>query len=85
LSDRNHRRQFARLRGENGNRLRASECLAIFRAAGFTVDEVDDNNCIAEEVYLGDFVARLRRSSSRYRDWPLDDLRALSARIVLRK
>src|SRR5262245_22532067 len=61
-----------------GNRLRHSERIDAFRAAGCRIEGAEPN-CFAEDGYLADLLPRLRGSRSRYRDWPDSDLRVLGA------
>jgi len=84
LSDRAHAEIFRRRNGECGNRLRASEASLHFQAAGFAVDAIEQNG-LADENYLREFLPRLRQSRSVYRDWPAEDLRIISALFTLRK
>jgi SAM-dependent methyltransferase len=67
-----------------GNRLRHSECIGIFRDAGFSTEHVEPN-CFADDTYFDDFLPRLRSSKSRYREWPADDLRLLSTSLRVRR
>jgi hypothetical protein len=67
-----------------GNRVRHSECIQIFGEAGFNVENTSPN-CFAEDQYLSEFLPRLRISNSRYREWPVSDLRILGARFFLRR
>ncbi len=70
---------------EVGCQTRLGEAASIFRAAGFDVVRVDPN-MNAPEAYLAEFIGRLRRDAiSPYRDWPEDDLRAISGRLYVRK
>ena len=76
--------KFAHDRGQLGNRKRPSELVRLLRSAGFaTVDVAVDKT--ADEAYLRDFIPRLRRSRSQYRNWPEEDLRILGARITARR
>ena len=77
-----YRREFDRRSGGRGNRWRLSEWIEEFKNMGFAVEEAYGNEFINDD-YSRDFLPRLRRSSSRYRDWPVDDLRILGAYLTL--
>jgi hypothetical protein len=66
------------------NRKRHGEWLKAFEAAGLSIEAAITSD-FADETYLNDFVPRLRRSTSSYHAWPIDDLRILGARINLRR
>ena len=70
--------------GERGNRWRLSETQSAFEQAGFELLGLDVN-MQADPNYLEEFLPRLRASSSHYRNWPRNDLIALSALLKLRK
>jgi SAM-dependent methyltransferase len=78
------RRLFDRCHGECGNRHRPDEVADAFRAAGFDVLDVS-GNLIAEAAYLRRFLPRLRAARSRYRGWPAEGLRVVSAFFRVRK
>jgi SAM-dependent methyltransferase len=84
LSNREQEVSFERMHGELGNRLRASEAISHFQAAGFVVDAIEKNGLV-DENYLREFLPRLRQSRSAYRDWPAEDLRIIGALFTLRK
>jgi len=62
-----YRREFDRRNGGRGNRWRLSEWVEEFQRQGFTVESAAGNDFVAGD-YWPDIRARLRRSSSRYRD-----------------
>ncbi|MGA1860496.1 methyltransferase domain-containing protein [Azospirillum sp. 11R-A] len=68
---------------EFGQTYRVSELENIFLQSGFEI-EYGQANMFADEEYMAEFLPRLRASSSRYRDWPVDDLRKISAFYRLR-
>jgi hypothetical protein len=76
--------EFARRNGECGNRCRPSETKSAFAQAGFEVVSID-TNMQPEQSYFEEFLPRLRATSSRYRDWPRDDLMIISALLKLRR
>jgi hypothetical protein len=84
LSARKQRDLFRSRHGEPGNRLRLKEAIAIFEAAGFTCAP-PENQSFCDDAYLAEFLPQLRRSQSDYVDWPVEDLRVIGARLVLRK
>jgi SAM-dependent methyltransferase len=69
---------------ECGNRHRREEVTERFQDAGFEIVRVD-GSCFTKEAYLAQFLPRLRRCNSRYRDWPEGNLRTLSGFFVIRK
>ncbi|HKS62359.1 MAG TPA: methyltransferase domain-containing protein [Xanthobacteraceae bacterium] len=77
-------REFAARHGECGNRLRASEVQAIFEQNGFELIDFEINDR-ARPDYFDDVLPRLRGSRSRYRDWPEQDLRVLSGRMLFER
>jgi hypothetical protein len=83
-SDREQEKTFRRMHGELGNRLRASEATSCFKAAGFSIDEADPGELVAED-YFRELLPRLRSAHSKYRNWPMEDLRILGALFLLRK
>ena len=74
--------EFEQASGRFGNRWRPSELGDIFIDAGFTI-EAYGVSAYAEPNYLSDVVPRLRASSSKYCDWPEEELVELGARFVL--
>jgi SAM-dependent methyltransferase len=85
LTRSNTRFYLERLRHPSqGNRLRQSECIAIFKGAGFDID-TPEPSAFAEDGYMQEFLPRLRQSKSRYRDWAAADLRVLGTRLYLRR
>jgi SAM-dependent methyltransferase len=70
--------------GERGNRWRLSETQFAFEQVGFEPIGLETNMQV-DPNYLEEFLPRLRASSSRYRDWPRNDLIAISAFLKLRK
>jgi SAM-dependent methyltransferase len=67
-----------------GNRMRHSEWLKAFEAVGLSIETAEEN-MVADDAYLDTLVHRLRKSNSRYHEWPLDDLRILGAKILVRR
>jgi hypothetical protein len=64
--------------GERGNRYRPQEMRQLFETGGFEV-KVFQPNIFATDGYLRDFLGGLRQAAtSRYRDYPAEDLRVLS-------
>jgi hypothetical protein len=84
LSEREQRTLFRSRNGETGNRVRLKQAIAIFEAAGFSVERTE-NKSLCNETYFAGFLPRLRRSGSAYANWPVEDLRVIGARLVLRK
>ena len=68
---------------EFGNRLRASEFDAHWRAQGLAVvkRQLDD----ADGNYLADVLPRLRKARSAYRNWPPEDARTIFAIFLIEK
>jgi SAM-dependent methyltransferase len=83
-SDDDFRRLFDRCHGECGNRHRPDEVADAFRAAGLDVLDVA-GNVFAEPAYLRRFLPRLRAARSRYRGWPAEGLRVVSAFFRVRR
>jgi SAM-dependent methyltransferase len=69
---------------EAGNRLRSIEFWAEFERAGWEVLE-RYVTIPADPAYLRNATARLRRGSSPYRRWPMEDLARLGVQFILRK
>jgi SAM-dependent methyltransferase len=69
---------------EIGNRLRSIEFWAAFERAGWRVVE-RRATMTAEPAYLKDATVRLRRGSSPYRRWPVEDLARIGVQFILRK
>jgi SAM-dependent methyltransferase len=84
MPDDEYRLEFERSHGERGNRVRPSEARLLFERNGFELVDFEVNQRCQPSYFEG-FVPRLRASSSRYRDWPRDDLLILSGRLVFRK
>jgi hypothetical protein len=78
------RTNFRRNCGEQGNRWRPSEAHVLFEMAGFEVMRIEPTHW-AEDSYLQDFIGRLRSTTCRYRNWPAEDLKVISARFELRR
>lgn len=70
-------------RFDRGCQWRLGDILANIAAAGLQVVEVSPN-LQADDRYLADLLPRLRASDSHYARYPEDDLRVLSAFVVLR-
>lgn len=71
--------------GEIGCQTRAREAEDMFKKAGFDIIHID-NNMIASDNYMSDFMPRLRSSQvSAYREWPPSELSIISACFFLRK
>ena len=70
--------------GERGNRWRLSETRSAFEQVGFKLLGLEVNTQ-TDLNYLEEFLPRLRAASSRYKNWPRDDLVALSAFLKLGK
>lgn len=84
ISDQEYDSQFGQSNGKRGNRLRPSETRFLFEKEGFEHLSFDvDRRC--DVSYLESFLPRLRIASSRYRDWPTEELDILSGRMVFRK
>ncbi len=84
VQDADFAREFEEAAGRFGNRVRPSEARAMFRDAGFDI-LAEDVNARADPAYLARILPRIRRSRSRYRDWPEADLRDVGIRFVLRR
>jgi SAM-dependent methyltransferase len=69
---------------EFGNRLRSLELEAQFEANGFELREIETTETASPE-YMSDALPRLRRSASRYRHWPEEDLTCLGIACLLQK
>ena len=68
---------------EFGCQWRASEVIAVFKAAGFQVVDTEISDTV-DPAYFADFRRRLRwRFFSPYKWWRTEDLRILGARIWL--
>ena len=80
--DESYRREFDRRKGGRGNRWRLSEWVEEFKKEGFTIESAYGNDFIPDD-YSHAFLPRLRTSSSRYRDWPVEDLRIVGAYLTL--
>jgi SAM-dependent methyltransferase len=80
--DRRYGSRLTRGRIARGNRHRLADHLAMFRAAGFQIEDVQVSDR-ASDAYLDDFLPRLKASSSPYRDRPHDDLAVLGARVSM--
>jgi len=80
----NSKLNMALKKGERGNRFRPIELVCFMQSAGFKAVEVDIETT-TDQAYQRDFIPRLRNSRSKYRNWPEDDLRILSARITARR
>jgi Methyltransferase domain len=84
VPDEEYDKEFKRSNGERGNRLRPSETERLFEDHRFEMLSFDaDIRC--DPNYFADFIPRLRTASSRYRNWPEDDLHIISGRMVFRK
>jgi SAM-dependent methyltransferase len=70
-----------------GNRYRHSEFCALFDSIGFDLIDtlIDPETERPLAPYLPCFIPLLRDSQSRYRDWPVEKLGPLGARLTLRK
>jgi SAM-dependent methyltransferase len=78
LGDEEFCQEFTQRQGECGNRYRPSEMRQLLDLAGFEV-RVFRPNLFTDDEYLRKFLGHLRKaSSSRYRDYPADDLRIIS-------
>jgi hypothetical protein len=66
------------LNGEVGCQHRLSELADFFVRAGFRVADISVNS-VAPEPYMADFMPRLRRSRSAYRDWSPTELAKICA------
>lgn len=75
---------FDRCHSECGNRFRPDEVAERLRAAGFEIVRFVED-IIANDDYVAQFVPRLRKSNSRYRDWPVEGLRIISGLFIVRK
>src|SRR5262249_16419077 len=85
LSKREQSLRFKSSHGQYGNRLRASQSVSYFQAAGFRVEDVHVTDRV-EPNYFGEFLPRLRASQdSAYQDWPVEDLEIIGALLTLRK
>jgi SAM-dependent methyltransferase len=84
LSPRDFQHVLAATNNEAGCQHRVRDVSQLFEAAGFVVRSVNVNMRATRE-YLADFEPRLRRSDSRYRDWPVEELGKISAALVLYK
>lgn len=82
--EREFRTNFRQKCGELGNRWRPSEVEALFTRSGFELLQSVPTQW-AEDSYLDEFVRRLRATSCRYKTWPVEDLRVVSARFELRR
>lgn len=69
---------------EWGNRYRPSEFQPHFEAAGLLMIDRADST-FATPDYFCELLPRLRRSASSYRNWPEDDLRAVSGGLFFRR
>ncbi|OYD80896.1 class I SAM-dependent methyltransferase [Azospirillum brasilense] len=76
-TDEEFEEKLGHLLGECGQPYRVSEVESLFLRHGFEI-EYRNINMLVDEGYLADFLPRLRASASRYRDWPVEDLRNLS-------
>ena len=68
-----------------GNPLRIGAWLQLWRNAGFRAIEHVFDVPTVDETYLREFLPRLRRCPSRYRNIPEEDLQPLGAQFVVRR
>lgn len=85
LSNKKFALEFKERHGECGNRYRAQEMQQLLELVGFEVLDVHPILFI-EEDYLAEFLPRLRQARrSRYRDYPVEDLRLGSGSFLMVK
>jgi SAM-dependent methyltransferase len=78
LSNEEFSQMLSKKHGEQGNRSRPREMRQLFEVGGFEV-KIFQPNIFTTDEYLNEFLGRLRQAStSRYRDYPAEDLRFLS-------
>lgn len=70
--------------GVTGNRWRVDEVRALFERAGFDL-VASDENTLATDAYMAEFMPRLAASGSRYALMREDRLKVVGARLVLRR
>ena len=69
---------------EYGNRWRKSEFVARFDSVGFEVISAS-TNLHAEDEYRAEIARTIKYTESPYRDWPVEELTALSVLLVARR
>src|SRR5579871_3333117 len=84
MPDEKFQQKFDWRHGECGNRWRPSEVRLAFEQAGFSTIAMDAN-MQADPGYFQKLLPRLRASSSRYRNWPTEDLLIISALLKLKR
>ncbi|MFW6127209.1 MAG: class I SAM-dependent methyltransferase [Thermodesulfobacteriota bacterium] len=85
LSDKEFARGFKECHGEHGNRYRPQEMRQLFEQVGFTIKSLQPIS-VVEEEYLADFLERLRQAEkSRYRHYPVEDLRLMVGTFIVVK
>lgn len=85
LSNKEFSREFKERHGECGNRYRPEEMRHLFELVGFEVKDLHPIFYIDED-YLAEFLGRLRQGrKSRYRDYPVEDLRLIVGSFIVIK
>jgi ubiquinone/menaquinone biosynthesis C-methylase UbiE len=84
MSEADFQQRFAIEAGATGNRWRIDEVRALFERIGF--DLVDgEENTLATDAYMADFIPRLKASGSRFSLIREDRLKVVGARLMFRR
>ncbi len=85
FGDKEFAKQFKGCRGEFGNRYRPQEMSQLLEQVGFAIKDLQPITLVEDE-YLAEFLERLRQApKSRYRDYPVEDLRLMVGTFIVIK
>jgi SAM-dependent methyltransferase len=68
----------------SGNRMRLCQMLDMFSGHNFQVVEADCN-MVAENEYVENFLARIKNSDSKFKDFSAEELKKISALLTVKK